>query len=170
LTGTTQITKYGAITTPSQSARDRHVGARLSGNVRLQTLITGIGWVSETRYVKTLFGLLISALVLVGCDSGGSTELWPFEKASITPDGSSVQVSAFLPGDPGCHVFDHIDTEVEGDALVISLYYRRTDQRSCILPCPFGTVVHEAELDPPVSPSLTPVRNPATPRHCSESP
>ncbi len=59
---------------------------------------------------------------------------------------------------------------VEGDVLVISLYYRRTDQRTCIVPCPFGTVVHEAELDSPVLPSLTPIRNPATPKHCSESP
>ena len=124
--------------------------------------------VGENGEVKTWITIIVSALLLISCDSETSTELWPFAEASIAPDGSSVRVSAFLPGDPGCRVFDHIDTDVEDDELVVALYYRRTDQAMCIVPCPFGTVVHEAELDPAVSPSLTPVRHPDTPAHCSE--
>ncbi len=138
-----------------------------SGPIDPLTSVTHSG---DTSYMKALLGLVLAAFLAPACASDESLALWPFQEASISPDGTSLEVLPYARPDTRCYEYDHIDTRVQDSTLVVSLYYQRTSQEFCQIPCPLGVESpHLASLDPPVSPSLVPVRDPATPEHCSES-
>lgn len=116
---------------------------------------------------------LWAVLIVAGC-SGGETRptiLWSFESASISADGSSIEIDAYLPPDPSCHEFDHVEVKPVGDELVVSLFYLGPGEEEvfCIIPCPLGTERLEVSLDEPQDPDLAIVKNPDTEPHCSET-
>lgn len=120
---------------------------------------------------RTMYLLMVLSMALAACSSGGrQSGLWAFEGGSISEDGSSIVLNAYANPDESCFEFDRVETEVEGDELIVSLYQLGpTEGQFCNLMCPLGTERIAVPLDESVDPSLTIAKNPATGEHCSES-
>lgn len=98
----------------------------------------------------------------------GELVLWPFTGARISTNNNSVQVTPFVPADNDCYRYSHIETEIDGSQLLVSLYFERLTE-FCIVPCPIGKMEPvSANIRPKPTTRLTPVRHPDTPAHCSE--
>lgn len=96
--------------------------------------------------------------------------MWSFESASLSPDGTELEIEAFGIPDSTCWEFDHVETDVDGDNLVVSLVYLapETDQ-FCNIPCPLSTEMLTVPLDTTRDVELNIVKNPATEPHCAET-
>lgn len=96
--------------------------------------------------------------------------LWSFESASLSPDGTEIEIEAFGIPDSTCWEFDHVTTDVDGDNLVVSLVYLGPESgQFCNIPCPLGTGTVTVPFDPPRGAKLNIIKNPATEPHCAET-
>jgi len=96
--------------------------------------------------------------------------LWPYQSASLSEDGSEIEIDVYRVSDPSCWEFDRVETEVSGNDLVVSLFYLGPPPGGfCNIPCPLGTDKLIVSLDVPRDPGLSVVKNPDTRTHCSEN-
>lgn len=120
---------------------------------------------------KGLTFVVCAFLFATGCsEEERPAILWSFEQASISGDGASIVIDAYLPPDPNCYEFDRVAVEPVGEELVVSLFYLGPgDEQFCIIPCPLGTERLDLPLGEPQNPDLAIVKHPDTEPHCSET-
>ncbi|WP_436794563.1 hypothetical protein [Actinospongicola halichondriae] len=101
-------------------------------------------------------GVVIVLAVVVGvivwsAERGGDEWISrPWTTAAVSDDGLELTVWVEKPGDPACEVFDHLDVDRSERTAVVSAIYRRTDQDTCIVPCPLEDEAHTVTLDEPL--------------------
>lgn len=96
--------------------------------------------------------------------------LWSFESASLSPSGNEIVLEVFRAPDPACWEFDHLETDVDGDDLIVSLVYLGPEAgQFCEIPCPLSTETVTLPLDTARDVALNMVKDPATEPHCAET-
>ncbi len=123
------------------------------------------------RWLWQLALVTTAVLVLSACSSNGrQAGLWAFDGGAVSADGMSVELDVYGIPDPSCVEFDRIESEMDGDELVVSLYYLGPEEgQFCNIPCPLGTTRQSFALDTERAPGSTVAKNPETAQHCSES-
>lgn len=123
---------------------------------------TPAGWL-------VVVGLLVPGVV-AGCSSSDrQRQSMAWSHVEVSDDGHSAVVHAYQHGDPGCWDLVEVSASPFDGGVEVGVWYERTDQEFCMVPCPLQTIPHELEWDPQWDESRA-VRPDGTPDHCSEFP
>ena len=128
---------------------------------------------SARALVRTPALAVALLLAAPACSSGGTSEdanrlSMAWSHVEVAPDGRSAVVHAYQVGDPGCWDLVEASAEPVVGAVEVGVWYERTDQELCQLPCPLQTVPHELDWQPEWDEDRI-VAPRGTPEHCAEA-